>query len=521
MRKTYSLTTENIDILSADIQAFLQQQKQRQEHIIKARLSAETALLRWLECGYQNAEVTLECKNWLGRPIVRILMEGNPCDPLEAADDYENYFNLILVNIGNIVTFQYTRKTNIIEIKLPFKPFAMWQKNLIAVICSVITWAVVSMLVPSISGIMNTYFVTPTFKMLIGLIKGIASFMIFFNVLDAICHMGNLNTLSQMGSKVIARAEKNNIIATLLTAIVCFVGFDVVNTGGSFNAETMHQLYKIILDIVPSSLIKPFMDGNTLQILFISVFGGILLLILGQQTPIIFKTISELNSLFMLAIARSCVLIPLIVYLSFTSLLLSNKFMLLLKMWKIFLVIYGVGIVFMILEFLYTAFTNGFNLKNYFSKISPVAFLAYTVGTTMPCVPFMAQTFTKCKVDEHYRDFAFPLCQILNKPGHIIGMMAAVIGLIDLVGVTLSLSGFIIIIFNIFLLAQTAPPVKGGTISVLLLILANMNIPQEYIASIISVDYFFSMMRIEVNMTSIMHTVFTIAKQGNKLGTNL
>lgn len=520
MQKTFLLTTGNIDAVSAEIQTFLKQQKQHKEHIIKACLSAETALLRWLESGYQNQEITLECKVKFGRPIVRLLLAGENCNPLEVSDDFNDYFNIIQANIGNIVTFQYARKTNIVEIKLPFKPFAMWKKNLVALVLAVITWAVIDNFIPSLAPTLNTLIITPTFKMLMGLLKALASFMIFFNVLDAICHMGNLDTLSKLGLKVMFKSQKANLVASLFITAICYFVFDVVSSGSLLNGDAVGKLYKVVLDIVPGSLVQPFIGGNTLQILFMSVCGGVLLLILGQQASVTFKFVNELNSLFMMAIIRCCSFIPLMVYLSFTSLLLSDKFGLLLSMWKIFAVVYGAGIVFAVSEFLYTAFSNGFKLKEYFSAISSLGLVAYTVASTTGCVPFEIQTLKDGNVHERYRDFTFPLCQILDKPGTIIGMTAVVLGLAEMAGIKLPLFSFIVIIFSIFLLAQTAPPVKGGTISVMILLFAQVNIPQEFIAPIVSVDYFFSMLRLMVNTTSIANTVFASAKDDGEMGSN-
>lgn len=517
MQKTCLLTTENIDVLSADIHEFLKKQKQQKEHIIKARLSAEAALLRWLEGGYQDKEITLECNVKFGRPVVRLLVVGEQLDPLEVKDEYDDFVNVLQENLGNTVTYSYARKNNVVEIKLPFKPFAMWQKNIVAVILAVITWGIISFTIPSIAPVLNNQFITPTFKMLMGLLKALASFMVFFNVLNAICHMGDVDTLSKLGVSLIKKAEKSNFSATVLIGIVGYFAFDVVSTDGSVSVGVFGDIYKMLLNIVPNSLVQPFINGNSLQILFIAVCGGILLLILGQQAQTTFKSVGELNSLFMMAIVRSCTFIPLVVYLSFTSLLLSDKFSLLLKMWKIPTVVYGVGITFFFLEFLYIATKNKFNFSNYFGKIFPVALLGYTTASTMPCIPLMTKTLKEGGVRDNYRDFALPLCQILCPSGIIISMSTVAMGLAEMAGIKLSLSTYVVIMFSVFLLAQTVPPVTGASISVMILILAQINVPQEFIAPFVSIDYFLNMMRVAVNKASAMNVVFDAAKQEGEM----
>ncbi|MBQ0067043.1 MAG: hypothetical protein KBS60_02470, partial [Phascolarctobacterium sp.] len=71
----------------------------------------------------------------------------------------------------------------------------------------------------------------------------------------------------------------------------------------------------------------------------------------------------------------------------------------------------------------------------------------------------------------------------------------------------------------VFLLAQTVPPVTGASISIMILILAQINIPQELIAPFISIDFFLNMMRTCVGKTAVMNNVFACAKKEGKIET--
>ena len=88
----------------------------------------------------------------------------------------------------------------------------------------------------------------------------------------------------------------------------------------------------------------------------------------------------------------------------------------------------------------------------------------------------------------------------------------------EMIGINMSLSAFAILMFSVLFLAQTAPPVTGGSVSVTLLLLAQMNVPQELVAIYLSIDFFLEMMRTSINKTSAMNTVFDAAKQEGKLG---
>ena len=86
------------------------------------------------------------------------------------------------------------------------------------------------------------------------------------------------------------------------------------------------DIYKMALGVVPGSVLGPFVSGNTLQVLFLAACSGVLVLILGQQIRHLTDVIREVNVFLMTAISYFCYAVPVIIYLSFTGLLLGGEF---------------------------------------------------------------------------------------------------------------------------------------------------------------------------------------------------
>ena len=112
--------------------------------------------------------------------------------------------------------------------------------------------------------------------------------------------------------------------------------FDVLDNSGGVSVGLFTNVYKMFLAVVPHSLIGPFVEGNTLQILFLAVTSGVLLLILGQQAGDLVKVIRQVNLFLMTGISYFCYVVPLMIYLSFTDILLSGNFEAIFDTWKIF-----------------------------------------------------------------------------------------------------------------------------------------------------------------------------------------
>lgn len=517
MSDYFELTNENIDKISEQAVGYLKKCKQRKEDILRARLTLETALLYWQEqlpAGYQ---ARIKCFNHFGRPVLRLTMVGDCINPLKQSEGVDEFFEKMQGNLGAAVTFRYVKNLNIVDIKLPMNTLNSWQKNILALVVSVLTWAVFNFFIPDWGPMFLSGFVTPTFKMLLGLMKALASFMVFFNVLNAVCNMGDVGTLSKLGLHLIKREEMANAATVFLAFAVGVCAFDVIDFSAAGSGGVFGEIYKIILGIAPASLIQPFVNGNTLQILFMSVAGGVLLLMLNGQMPNSVKVVGELNAFFMMAISRFCALIPLIVYLSFTSLLLSGKLFMLAQIWKIPAVMYLVEIIWIVGFTVFTAWQMGFDLKKHVKRLMPVTMLAYITSSTIPCIPLMTKILTEEGVDPDYRDFALPLSQILCSSGIAISMAIVALGLEEMAGLHLSLTAFCLTVLSVFMLSQTVPPVPGSSISIMTLILMQNNIPQECIALWVSIDFFLNMMRTCCGKTTVMNCVLACAKSAGKM----
>ncbi len=55
------------------------------------------------------------------------------------------------------------------------------------------------------------------------------------------------------------------------------------------------DLYQMVLDIVPDNLIMPFSQGNTLQIMFIGIVAGVMMLTISKDTQVVAKLTQQLG----------------------------------------------------------------------------------------------------------------------------------------------------------------------------------------------------------------------------------
>lgn len=519
MKKTYLLNSTNVDTISEDIGVFFQQQKQTKEDIIRARLSAETALLHWLEHGNEGKEVMVECKKRFRRPVIRLEMEGDLCDPvhLNEQDEAIEFIAALQGNLGLTVAYRYEHGSNVYTIKLPMQSISSSAKNGVSIVLAVLTWLLADLLPSEVVLYLRMYVVTPTLNMLMGLVTAVATFLVFFNVCSAICSMGNLATLSKLGGGLMKHCQLKELVGLLMGTATGLLVFDVMDFSDGFSLDLLGNVYGMFLDVVPNSFLVPFINGNTLQVLFMAVGIGIVLLILDQQVNGVKRVISEINVVLMTIIDYCCYLIPLMVYLSFVGLLLSGKVGLVLNIWKIVVLFSVVGGVLVVADTYWTALKSHFNVKKHFARVMPISVLAIITISTSACIPAMNRTLKDEGVDNNYCDFALPLCQIMAVPGTALVYITVILGLLSICHQTISFSELMVLMLSVCLMAWATPQVAGGDVSIMTLLILQTGLPKEVVATYIAMSLFVDMVGTCINKTAVMNAVFACAKKAGKM----
>lgn len=519
MGKSYFLTTENIDVISEEVFNFLRKQKQTKEDTIRARLSVETALLQWLEHGNEGKTVAVDCRKRFRRPVIRLVLEGPKCDPgqLDEQDDVLEFVSTLQGNLGLSVSYEYKQGQNVYDVKLPMPAMGGTGKMAMAIVASLVTWQLMQFAPANVVEGVCKNVIDPTFSMIVGLIAAVATLLIFFNVCSAICGMGNLATLSELGGGLMKRAQLHNVVWLVVGTVVAALVFGVVDFSGGLTLSMLGDIYKMALGVVPGNVLGPFVTGNTLQVLFLATGTGILLLILGQQVDELIGVIQQVNVFLMTVINYFCGAVPVIIYLSFTGILLSGEFNSFLSSWKIMAVAYGMGIVAIFGDTIWTALECRFNLQRHLSRVLPIAVLAYTTASTAACIPLMTKTLKEGGVDDTYRDFGLPFSQTVSVMGTVIGFPIAVLGMLAVYNQTISVSGLIVNMMSFLLLSLTLPPVAGSGISVMTLLLLQAGLPKEAVATYITIDLFMDMMETCCAKTAVINNVFACAKKAGKM----
>ena len=311
-KKGYRLSPETVDLLSQEFADSLTEAEADRKDILRLRLSLEEILESW-SSALPGAPVTFCAKKRLGRQRIEIRVEGKE---LQADDVLENCLlsSRLLAQAGLTLTQSYQSGENCLTVEPPRKrKLGQMQKLLLAIVSAVVL-GLLQRLLPAGAQAGVRAVTDPLFTLILNLLRTISSPMIFLAICWGIFNIGDMTMMGRIGKKVIGRIAALSFLVSAGATVCLLWLFPLELSSGGAALSGFSTIYQIILDIVPSDIISPFLNGNTLQIIFLGAAVGIALLILGDRAAAVRTFIEQTNEVVQFLMEAIGDLIPLFVF---------------------------------------------------------------------------------------------------------------------------------------------------------------------------------------------------------------
>ena len=475
----YVLNEENIDIMAENIYNCIISNKYSNDQALKIRLSLEAILLHWLDNTPAGAVVTLKCIRRLGRVRIDLGLKGSfIIDPLEAEEN--DFFSTLTGYMETTYTYTYRKGENLVRFVLPMLPVNNLLQLLIAVVLALLLGKVLTATLPAETvATLSTNYITPLFKSIIGVLSTVACFMVFFSLLSSINDMSNVTTLKNMGRIYLKQIIGSTVLYDLIAMGLGLLVFNVVSRDNDAKVSIFDKIFSLLLDIIPVNIVGAFYKGNMLQIVVLALFIGFLMLVLGDELPLLKKQIREYNRLFQYSIHIICKLTPLLIFLSFMKLSLNAAVWSVMDSWKILATCYLCYLVTFAGVLVSTCIHCKIPLTPYIRRLFPMICVGFSTGVIFPCLPEARQMFKDYKVETRLVDFALPIGIAISKRQRSIFYIILVLGLTAIFGQTISVGQLVVLLLSSLMLSYATPSVPGGALVVITLLLEQFGLPLD------------------------------------------
>ena len=463
-----------------------------------------------------------------GHAIEEVLDQEND-DIQTAQEKEENIIRDILLK-ANEEKLRYKNKNsmNMVEITVQKNPHAMVLHTMLALIAAIIIGVLMKVFVPSgVNDALNDTVFTSISTMFLNALKMIVGPVVFFSIACCISQFGDLKEAGRIGGKVMGFY----LLTTVLAILVATGIFELLKPGNPELAAKLAEdatavavsdvsisIKDTIVGIIPANFVKPFLDSNMMQLIFLAVLIGIALEKIGDHSRLLKDIFEACNSLFLKITVMLVRFIPIATFSSILSVVLKTGPDVLLSMLAM-LGTFAVGIVAMMGVYcLLLVVISHLNPMPFLKKYSPTMLQVFGMASSNAAIIVnMKACEEKLGISKKIYSLSIPLGATVNMDGTCIYLVVFGMALARVFGVDISGGMMLSMFFSVFVLSVGAPGVPGAGLVCLSVLLTQLNVPIAGIGLVMGLDSLLGMMRAMSNSLGDVTASLIVAKSENKL----
>jgi Na+/H+-dicarboxylate symporter len=490
-KKGFGLEIENIQKAVAYVRDLLKKYKCTDRDIIRAQLFTEETVLYWAEQAGAHETFQIGIRKRFKTITLSLFYQGLPSNPLaraanEEEDDCEFRFigQNILIGLSNN-SYHYENGCNVVTFTLREQGINPIAALALALSAAILCGLTISRFAPSIGAGLGTSVLTPLSNAFFGLLNAIVIPFLFVSVIASIFNMENVAQMKRIFRILFGWFAGITVLAALIAVtagMICFPLQDA-GAGGVIGSGIWTQIAAMVFDMVPSNIFKSFLDGNTLQTIFLAVLTGITMLIYKGRFPVIASVISESNLILSTLLDAICSLMPWVIFICIFNMLLSGDGKALLSSIGVVLLICLCFLVLMIIGLLSVALIEKQNPFEYLQTIAPVLMIALsTASSSATLAPHTMTSIARQGIRDYLANFSIPVGALFAKPFVVMALFLMTLFMGHFYGITFSSADVISMILLVTILAIAVPPTLGMGTFLFTIMFKRFGIPLEGLA---------------------------------------
>ena len=481
--KTILLDDSGVDTISAEIQDWLEKAEIKHVDILRIRLMAEEVLGNIRRHYKKKEEVKLILQKMIGSYYIVVRYGGRRYDPIQQSDEQvPELTRRLLEQTGLKPRWHWRANQNELILQIPGLHFRPEQLMLGCIALAVVTGLAGPFIPLSIRTMITEYgllFLADGFMNLLNTFIGL---MVFLSVVNGICGIGNASTLGKVGKLMISRYVGMTFLLNAFFTLTSYFSFHL-RSGGTGSGSQIHSIFEVIFGILPANPVGPFLEGNTLQIVFVAVMVGTILVLTGSQTEHLQTLISEMHQVTMRCVSVVCVFLPVFIFSSLVSQLWSNGPDLFVRFGKPLLLCVVMNLIAMGGYLILSCLRLHVKPSVVLPKILPPFLIGLATSSSAAALPSLMDTNEKkLGIDPSYSKVASPIGTILFASTCAMVFVLNAAFLANYYGLQVNGAWWITLWIISTLISMSVPPVAGGIISCQSVLLNQMGIPQEGLA---------------------------------------
>ncbi len=510
---------------------------------VKSELLAEETIVMMEQHASEDAELKVSVNSFLGDVGISLSMEGDAFEPVPTAssnlsetddkDAEEAIRALFLKAYGEKYKYNHKNNTNKVRIIVEKSTNSQLYMTFAALVLGIVVGIILNYLVPEkITAGISDCLLTPIKSIFMNSLGAIVGPVVFFSMVTCISSFKNLSELGRLAGKIMLVYFFTTVIATVLAyTVFSFVkpgefgfalkGAESITLTQSGSGSGL-SIIDTIVDIVPSNIIQPILESDTLQLMFLAVFAGIAVGMIGEYSKVLVDLFEAFNSLFLTITTIISKFIPLAVFCSMALMmtelglgsLLSVLSSIITQIFCIMLMLGIYGLLVLV--------TAHLNPVKFFTNIKEGMITSFSLCSSSASIPTNMRI---CKenlgVSAKISNFSIPLGATVNMDGSCIFLVGVGLFCARAYGIEVTIPMALSMAITVILLSLGAPGVPGCLIVLMGVLFGQLGIPMEAMTFVLAVTPILDMFDTMNNTTGDMTAALIVAKSEKLLDTEV
>ncbi len=470
IEKSFTLLPAEIDAISDEIcQEMLRLQMNKKE-MLRMRLSVEDALLAWMDALGQGCACSIRYGKRYNNFLLRVACSGAQYDPQQQKDMLDMggddaLITNMLLRLNLAPNYTYRNKVNTLTFKIPIKQKKVWVG-----IAAAISGALLSVLVfqyapAAVSNFVLQYLTLPIQSLLTNAISMVTGPMLFLAVVTGITQTGDINTIRKRGGVMMSSFTAQMLLVAVLSICVGFIGFDYCWVTAESETLGTFVFLDMIVDIVPTTIFAPFIDGNALQLVFLAIVSGVALLLVREKTTVLCGVIDQAYCFVGVMMGWIAALIPVYVYCTLVNTLQQQGDLQIFSLLFLLLAFFALLAVYTLFCFAVVVYYCKVHPKVLFQKLLPGFLVVFAASSSTATFWHTKQLCVEqLGVEEACVNSSLPLGTVLYMPPCVILFTTASLYCASLYETGVSMQFFVFLAFLSVIMTMAMPPIAGSEI---------------------------------------------------------
>lgn len=518
------LTEETVDKLSMKLQEFLQKEKIDRANILRMRLAVEDALFRWLQGGLANTPVAVTLTKRFNKFIISLTVEGKAINPLVEKNDAiaATELTTYLQSITRNTNYQYRDEKNTLTISIPCLGLSSLAKIALAIVAAIVSGFLCQFFLPQFSLFFAKDIATPLYKLFLGVLGAVAAPVIFLSLLIGIVSIGSPQQFNTIGKEFVQHCLGTLCLLWALFSVIAILLLHPSSNGADSLGKIIPELGALLIKMIPTNLITPFANGNTVQIVILAIVFGTAILYMRETMDAIVELIYDVNKLLTSVLHVVCSFVPVLIYLCLVKIILEKGTDIMLPVLHLLIYLWGMFLVAFIALAVLVGITIKSNPLPVIRKIRKPLFIACTTTSSMAA---FESTIAVCKeqlgIDHKLVNFSIPFGQSMVMAGVFTMYFVLTVFGSYLFNIPLSQTAIPLVGFTCIIATYGTPAINGGSILVFSMLLSNLKLPEEALSISLTAYILFNFGLTPLNVYANIMTTLRTAYKLNLVDKNI